>query len=116
MAIGDLRSSRGSVHVALYAEAGGFPTREGVFQDRIVRASEPWATFGALAPGTYAIAVYHDENDNGAFDKGLLGLPEEGYGFSNGARPLLGPPSFFQAAFPLGPEAEPVTVSVRLTY
>ena len=81
VAIGALSSLRGSVHVALYAEAGGFPTREGVFQDRIVRASEPWATFGALPPGTYAVAVYHDENDNGAFDKGLFGLPEEGYGF-----------------------------------
>ena len=55
------------------------------------------------APGTYAVAVYHDENDNHHFDRTLLGLPAEGYGFSNNVKPLFGLPSFASVTFPVGP-------------
>jgi uncharacterized protein (DUF2141 family) len=46
----------------------------------------------------------HDANGNGGMDFSLLGLPEETYGFSNGARALLGPPSFDAAAVMVTPE------------
>lgn len=45
-------------------------------------------------PGAYALAFGHDENQNGRVDQGFLGIPLEGYGFSNNARPVLSPPSF----------------------
>jgi len=41
---------------------------------------------------------------NDDFDQGLLGIPLEAYGFSNGAIAFLGPPSFEDASFEL---AEP---------
>jgi uncharacterized protein (DUF2141 family) len=40
-------------------------------------------TFADLAPGTYAVLVMHDENGNGKLDSNMLGIPKEGYGFSN---------------------------------
>jgi uncharacterized protein (DUF2141 family) len=52
-----------------------------------------------LPAGRYAIAGYHDENGNGKLDTNVLGIPEEGYGFSNDARGMLGPPAFSEAAF-----------------
>jgi uncharacterized protein (DUF2141 family) len=45
-------------------------------------------------PGVYVIAIYHDENGNGSFDRNSLGLPAEAYGFSNNPPTLLGLPSF----------------------
>jgi uncharacterized protein (DUF2141 family) len=45
-------------------------------------------------PGVYALAIYHDANANGKFDRSGLGLPNEGYGFSNNASTFFGPPSF----------------------
>lgn len=45
-------------------------------------------------PGVYAIAIYHDENANGKFDRSGIGLPDEGYGFSNNPTTLFGLPSF----------------------
>jgi uncharacterized protein (DUF2141 family) len=45
-------------------------------------------------PGVYAIAIYHDENANGKFDRSGIGLPDEGYGFSNNPGTLFGLPSF----------------------
>jgi uncharacterized protein (DUF2141 family) len=52
-----------------------------------------------LHAGKYAIASYHDENGNGKLDTNALGIPEEGYGFSNDARGTFGPPKFSEAAF-----------------
>ena len=48
--------------------------------------------------GRYAVVAVHDENENGKLDNGLLGFGGEGYGFSNGVRPLLGWPAFDAAA------------------
>jgi len=45
-------------------------------------------------PGVYVVALYHDENDNHKFDRSGIGLPVEGYGFSNNPPTLLGLPSF----------------------
>jgi len=58
-------------------------------------------TFKNLQPGRYAIATYHDENSNGKFDQGFLGIPLEGYAFSNAATVFLGPPDFSEAAITL---------------
>lgn len=45
-------------------------------------------------PGVYAIAIYHDENGDGKFDRTGIGLPAEGYGFSNNPSTLAGLPTF----------------------
>jgi uncharacterized protein (DUF2141 family) len=37
----------------------------------------------ALEPGIYGITLLDDENENGKIDKNLLGIPKEGFGFSN---------------------------------
>ncbi|WP_348675736.1 DUF2141 domain-containing protein [uncultured Abyssibacter sp.] len=39
-----------------------------------------------LEPGRYAVIVMHDENDNGEFDMNFMGIPKEGYGYSNNPR------------------------------
>lgn len=57
--------------------------------------------FANLRPGIYAAAAFHDENRSGDFDTNFIGLPREGYGFSNGARALLGPPAFEDASVEL---------------
>lgn len=71
-------------------------------------------TFKNLSPGTYAIAVYHDENRNDDFDTNFIGLPLEGYAFSNGASVFLGPPSFDAARFVLS--APSMAITIPMTY
>lgn len=58
-------------------------------------------TFTNIPSGTYAISLYHDENDNGALDLGAFRIPEEPYGFSNNPSSMFGPPSFEEASFQL---------------
>src|SRR5690606_16285288 len=97
-----LRSGAGTVQFAIYDAPEHFPTRNG----RVAKGGAPATEAGtiirvpALKAGTYAVAVFHDENDNDSFDQNFFGLPLEDYGFSNDARGFLGPPSFDAAAFP----------------
>jgi len=51
-------------------------------------------TISDLEYGTYAVAIYHDQNANGKLDKNFLGIPKESYGHSNNVRGSMGPPSF----------------------
>lgn len=82
-------------------------------------ASAP-AQFGAVSltvadvpPGTYAVQVFHDENANRDIDRGFLGRPKEGMGFSNGARMRFGPPDFAEAAVDVPAEGADVVVGLR---
>lgn len=70
-----------------------------------------------LAPGSYAVSTFHDENGNQKNDRNMLGIPSEGYGFSQapgGSPGRFGPPGFEDAAIEVG--AEPVSISIPLKY
>ena len=41
----------------------------------------------------YFVNYFHDENENKKLDTNWLGIPSEGYGFSNNALSTFGPPS-----------------------
>ena len=56
-------------------------------------------TFIDLPAGEYAVKIIHDENDNGKFDTNIIGIPKEGFGFSNNSKGKMGPPSFSKAKF-----------------
>jgi uncharacterized protein (DUF2141 family) len=55
--------------------------------------------FHGIAPGSYGLSAFHDENVNGKLDTNLLGIPSEDYCASNEARGTFGPPSFDSARF-----------------
>lgn len=45
--------------------------------------------------GVYVIAVYHDEDNSGTINRaGVLGIPTEGFGFSNNPPTLASLPTF----------------------
>ena len=58
-------------------------------------------TLADLPEGKYAIRYFHDENDNQKMDSNFVGIPKEGYGFSNNAKAYFGPPSFSAQLFDL---------------
>jgi uncharacterized protein (DUF2141 family) len=65
-----------------------------------------------LLPGTYAVKIFHDADNDGTLDTNWLGIPSEPYGFSNDAMGSFGPPSFEQARFNVG--GEPTTIRIRM--
>nr|WP_321986718.1 DUF2141 domain-containing protein [uncultured Lichenicoccus sp.] len=72
------------------------------------------ACFAVSEAGSYAVAIYHDENDNHHFDRNFLGLPVEGYGFSNDAAPMFAPPKFDAVKFTV--HAGVNRIAIRLRY
>ena len=63
------------------------------------KVGEVELVFEKVPPGTYAISVFHDANENGKLDSNFAGIPKEGFGFSNNAMGMFGPPSFGEAKF-----------------
>jgi uncharacterized protein (DUF2141 family) len=109
-----LRSDKGHVSFGLYDQPGRFPTREGVIATGSAKADGRRAVyvFHDLTPGRYAVSVFHDENDNGKFDRSMIGLPLEGYGFSNDAKVRLSPPSFDEAIFMVGEAGASIIINI----
>lgn len=105
----------GTVRVGGYAGSDGFPEPEKkAFGVSLVAAGgTARAVVEDLKPGVYAVAVFHDENGNGVLDKGLFGIPKEGYGFSGDATGFMGPPDFADAAFTLDQAQATITIQLR---
>ena len=108
-----MSSTEGTVNIALFDGPGQFPAKP-VAGVKISASATPLiAVFANLKPGTYAVSTFHDGNANGALDRNLLGLPTEKYGFSRDAMGRMGPPSFEDAAFAIGPEHHTIIINLR---
>jgi uncharacterized protein (DUF2141 family) len=97
-----LRNDKGQVLCALFSSAPGFPKSADKATARTksdISHGTASCEFPGIAPGTYAVSVFHDENSNGKLDSNFMGIPREGVGASNNARGHLGPPKFEAAAF-----------------
>ena len=108
----DPANQEGTIRIALFNSPKGFPETEYLLKGIAVSASSAdndakvTVEFKDLAPGTYAIATYHDLNDNEVLDKNFLGIPEELYAFGNNAEGDLGPAKFEDASFMVIEEEE----------
>lgn len=92
-----VRNAAGIMAVTLYEDnSSKFLARHGsLYVGRVdARAGTTRVCIYVPKPGVYALAVYHDENANRTFDRTGLGLPAEGYGFSNNPSTIAGLPSF----------------------
>ena len=114
--VSNLRNDAGNVVAVLYGNDPPNFLKRGT---KLEKYWQPVAGRGTVdvcltapEPGTYAVAVYHDENANVKFDKNWIGLPVEGYGISNNPTIFLGPPSFDEAKFEalIGPTVVPVEI------
>jgi uncharacterized protein (DUF2141 family) len=113
----NIRNSIGTIDCALFDSPVGFPidvllsaTNAMILK---IRNTQTHCDFEDVPPGTYALAVIHDENMNGKLDTNWLGIPKEGYGFSNGAKALLHAPSFSAASFQYDGGTIDLTISLH---
>jgi uncharacterized protein (DUF2141 family) len=114
--VSNLRNERGIVQACLTTVARHFPdcSHDPAARHMSVDARNGMVLeFADVPPGTYAIALLHDENSNGRADRVLM-VPREGFGFSRDAPVRMGPPSFESAAFQVG--TAPVNHTIRMRY
>ncbi|VVM26720.1 hypothetical protein BSPWISOXPB_9633 [uncultured Gammaproteobacteria bacterium] len=64
--------------------------------------------------GTYALSIFHDVDNDNKLSTNLLGMPNEGYGFSNNVVGNFGKPTFKEASFIVNGEQETIKLNVVL--
>ena len=111
-----LRNNKGSVLVCLSADPQHFlkcQSTLGSVGRKLAPAQAASVSLGRVPAGRYALLVVHDENGNGKLDM-MLGIPREGFGFSN--NPAMRPraPRWDEISFDVKPG--PVTQTVRVRY
>lgn len=95
----NVKEATGKIAIALYNKDGDFMKKSIARQMTQAKAGEVQLILENVTPGDYAISVMHDANDNGELDSGAFGIPKEGFGFSNDAMGMFGPPSYEKAKF-----------------
>lgn len=115
--VGPLRNAKGSVGCRLFKSSAGFPEAASGTIDRRVAAGSGTVrcVFGDLPPGTYAVSVIHDENDNRRLDKNFLGIPTEGYGVSNNHTYAMSAPRWEESKFVVE-RGKDVSLAIGLRY
>jgi len=116
VSVTNLRNSDGVLRACMTRDEDRFPRCQNSEQGyRVVVPAGEGAVlrFRNVTPGTYAIALLHDENDNGRADRALGMMPTEGFGFSRDARVRMGPPDFDDAAVTIGENATRLTIRMR---
>lgn len=109
-----LRNDRGEIVGGLYVSPALWLQENRAAADchAPIHDGEARCEFDVPASPSVAFAGMHDENGNRRLDRDPIGLPQEGYIFSNDVRGDFGPPSFAAAAF----EPLPRTRFVRARY
>jgi uncharacterized protein (DUF2141 family) len=117
--VSQLRSERGEVAVTVYpSDPRRFLVPRGKLMRARVKANAPTtqACFYLPKPDAYAVAIYHDANANRDFDRNGVGMPSEGFAFSNDAPSKFGVPSFDAARFVARAGDTVLRVKMRYTH
>jgi uncharacterized protein (DUF2141 family) len=110
-----LRSAKGMVHLCLSASVSRFLhcKDDPAAVARSVPASAVGRLdLGAVKAGTYALLVVHDENRNGKLDM-MMGIPREGFGFSNNPSMKPRAPKWEEIRFTVPPSPSVQQIRVR---
>lgn len=111
VSIKNIRAQKGNLFLALYKGEANFKSNENAQGKTIIPVKEDECTylFKDIPYGNYAISLFHDKNGNKKIDKGLFGIPKEGYGFSNNAKM----PKYKKASFDLKSVKYEVIIKLR---
>lgn len=98
-----IESQQGSIVLALYNQEEGFLNEQFVFKHctQKVEDSRVVCLLENIPAGKYAIAVFHDKNNNQEMDTNWIGIPKEAYGFSNNPTIHFRAPKFMECGFVL---------------
>jgi uncharacterized protein (DUF2141 family) len=110
-----LRNNRGQVICTLFTPSDKFPDRshKGMTIAAPIQNGQAICRFKDLPYGNYAVVAFHDENHDGEFNQNWLGMPKEGFGFSENPGTLK-KPTFDDARLSLNQQV--VRLIIRLNY
>ena len=113
--IHDVKDAVGQLRIGIFDKPSDFKNKENPVYKKSVLLKDTLVevNFEHVANGQYAIAVYHDENNDFQLNQKKLGIPAEGVGFSGVSKSKIKPPDFDVASFHF---AEDTTIHLHLRY
>ena len=108
----NIKEVKGSLKIAIYDQEKDFLKKEVLWDGKEIESNKVEFTFKDLPVGSYAISLFHDENDNGKMDSNFIGIPTEPYAFSNNAKGRFGPPSFEDCRFEVKDGTQKIVISL----
>ncbi|MET0461785.1 MAG: DUF2141 domain-containing protein [Chitinophagaceae bacterium] len=116
LTVSNLDKIKGKLYIGWYKSAEDFRKSNKAVYQKIVEVDGKDAVdipFENVAPGTYAVAIFLDKNDNGKMDTNMLGIPKEKYGFSNNKYPLTRAATFKESAFEAGGKEQSISIKLK---
>lgn len=97
--ISDVEQGKGHLLIALFEGKENYNDGKSVQATKVkAEHKKESVVFKDLIDGEYAVKMYQDENDNDELDSNMMGIPKEGYGFSNNVG-MFGTPKYKEAKF-----------------
>ena len=115
--ISDIESNDGNIKVALFDESKSEAFLKKIdlaYRKKIViiKNEKAEVTFTNIPYGTYAVILFHDENNNGEIDRSSIGFPIEPYGVS-GNKFVIGPPDFNDCKFKIKSSFKTISIGLK---
>jgi len=110
-----IKNSEGEISIGLYNKKESFPHVDEQYKVFFIEADKFSGiyTIKDLPKGEYAVAIFHDKNSDKICNTNFLGIPKEGYGFSNNYKPRLSSPSFKDCKIDL---SNNMSITIKLIY
>ncbi len=117
--ISNLINNRGTVNIGIFKDQGSFdkekPFEQKVFSKQSVKNGNLTVKFH-LPVGTYGLALLDDEDNDGQMRYNFLGIPREGFGFSNYESSGMTKPKFSDFSFRVSKGNNIVNVKIRYIF
>ncbi len=100
--VDSLNNQKGEVCFKLFSGSRGFPDgNESAIKRQCVKIANNSLiiTLNNIPSGSYAVSVFHDLNGDRKLNRNSLGMPTEGYGFSNNPIVSRGVPNYGECVF-----------------
>lgn len=97
----NIRSTKGVIRYALYGDQNEFVNYNDTFKNGVAEVKQGTVRFLIcdIPDGNYGLCLLHDEDSNGDMNYSAIGIPKEGFGFSNDAKVTLSPPKYNACKF-----------------
>lgn len=113
-----IRNEKGRIVIGVFKDSDSYlkeePFVNKIFEKKSVTDGGLSGSF-SLEPGVYGLCLLDDENGNGKMEYNFLGLPKEGFGFSDYYHSGIKKPKFDSFSFTIKKD-ETRNITIRIRY
>lgn len=114
--VSGIRSAKGKIILNVFKDEAGYEKQQSFTTlnfDKKALKNGVLNVNGSVATGTYGITLIDDENANGKLEKNFVGIPREGFGFSNFFMTKMKKPTFNEFKFEIKPGSTEIEIKAK---